>query len=177
MNQNIISRSAAKTQGLKRYFTGKPCSRGHLTERQVSSGWCLSCLKAKSKRWRTDYPDRLRASNRSGRLANLEERRAYGRQWSRDNKDKVSAIAAARRARKLQALPAWANRAAIKHLYTTRPEGFHVDHIVPLAGLMVCGLHVHWNLQHLPAVDNCEKFLSIPPGAEIDYSAPGWQLS
>ena len=38
-----ISREVAKTQGLKRYFTGHSCSRGHVAERFVADGWCVQC--------------------------------------------------------------------------------------------------------------------------------------
>jgi hypothetical protein len=40
----IISKQEAKEQGLKRYFTGKPCSKGHISERLVSTSQCTECL-------------------------------------------------------------------------------------------------------------------------------------
>jgi hypothetical protein len=39
----IISRRQALDRGLIRYFTGKPCKRGHLVERLTSSANCLEC--------------------------------------------------------------------------------------------------------------------------------------
>jgi 5-methylcytosine-specific restriction endonuclease McrA len=40
----IISRVDAKTRGFTRFFTGKPCCRGHVAERHVS-GYCIECNK------------------------------------------------------------------------------------------------------------------------------------
>jgi hypothetical protein len=59
--------------------------------------------------------------------------------------------------RKEQAIPAWADETAITFFYKKCPQGFHVDHIVPLNGKYVCGLHVLNNLQYLPAAENLAK--------------------
>lgn len=65
--------------------------------------------------------------------------------------------AALRRAQQLQATPLWANLSALKLIYKNRPEGYHVDHIVPLNHHQVCGLHCEDNLQYLPALENIQK--------------------
>ena len=57
----------------------------------------------------------------------------------------------------LHQTPPWANLDKIKDIYLNRPEGYHVDHIIPLNNPIVCGLHVEWNLQYLSAKDNCSK--------------------
>lgn len=71
---------------------------------------------------------------------------------------------ALRRAAKLQATPGWANKEAIKSIYKQREEiskstgiVHHVDHIIPLRGKYVSGLHVENNLQIIPAKENLSK--------------------
>lgn len=71
------------------------------------------------------------------------------------------ADSAARRAGIDRATPAWADRAAIKAvyqecIYTSSATGINheVDHIIPLNGALVSGLHVHWNLAVIPATEN-----------------------
>lgn len=62
-----------------------------------------------------------------------------------------------RRAAKLKRTVSWANLDVIKEIYLNCPEGYHVDHIVPLQGINVSGLHVENNLQYLPASENISK--------------------
>jgi hypothetical protein len=48
--------------------------------------------------------------------------------------------------------PKWADMDAIREIYVNRPNDCHVDHIIPLRGKKVSGLHVPENLQYLPAL-------------------------
>lgn len=61
------------------------------------------------------------------------------------------------RAKKLQRTPKWANLEKIREIYKNCPEGYHVDHIIPLQGEKVSGLHVPENLQYLTAEENLSK--------------------
>jgi hypothetical protein len=97
--------------------------------------------------------------------------RAKTKQWAEENHDRarVSAVAncAARYAAKRNRTPKWLtaeHRREMRGVYakcrrltqrTGKPH--HVDHIVPLIGKTVSGLHVPWNLQILPGSDNCKK--------------------
>lgn len=69
-----------------------------------------------------------------------------------------------RRRREWQATPAWADMKAIRSMYRqaelmTKATGelYVVDHIVPLAGKLVCGLHVHWNMRVIHWKENSKK--------------------
>jgi hypothetical protein len=71
--------------------------------------------------------------------------------------------AARRRAKKLERTPKWADLDKIKQIYDECPPGFHVDHIIPLQGKLVSGLHTPENLQYLSKEENLAKGNSFTP--------------
>lgn len=87
--------------------------------------------------------------------------------WELRNQDRVRAKGSRRRAAKANAQPAWLTdeqKEQIVAFYShardcelVSGQAYHVDHIVPLQGKGVCGLHVPWNLQVLPSDLNLSK--------------------
>ena len=97
------------------------------------------------------------------------------RSYKNSNKHMVNADRAKRRAAKLEATPDWLTDEQlneIKNIYWLAQdlkkitgEDYHVDHIIPLQGEEVRGLHVPWNLQILPADINLSKGNRIEDGS------------
>lgn len=111
-----------------------------MTEIAASSSVCKTC--------RTQYN-----TSEDKRIKNREQQRAF----YYNNPHYFNEKAARYRARKLKACPKWVSRKELQNIYDNRPEQHHVDHIIPLQGKYVCGLHVPWNLQYLSISDNCSK--------------------
>lgn len=87
--------------------------------------------------------------------------------WQNQHPDKARARNARREASKIQATPSWLTEyqmLQIEFMYTCAAyiewctgQKYHVDHIIPLNGKHVRGLHVPYNLQILPAIENIKK--------------------
>lgn len=92
------ARKAAKEAGLIRYFTGRPCPKGHIAERFVSKGSCVICTEESQQKRRAENPELIQAQQREWRTNNLEHCRALGRSQRLRNIDKVRASLAAWRA-------------------------------------------------------------------------------
>lgn len=87
-----------------------------------------------------------------------ERRAAYMRQYRKSHPEVHRRAMSHRRAKVSHATPPWADKNAIKSVYVQARElGLQVDHIIPLAGKHVCGLHVEGNLQLLPPKANRVK--------------------
>ena len=105
---------------------------------------CKECTKVKMKKVYAENTPYYR-----------EQKKNY-RQYYRESGQK-KAGSAKRRAAKLERTPAWADLKKIKEIYKNCPEVYHVDHIIPLQGATVSGLHVETNLQYLTAEENMRK--------------------
>lgn len=93
----IVTRAKAKTDGVKRYFTGRPCLAGHVAERLVSNGQCLICSDARTAAYRAtpQAKEKSRATSAAHRAANREKRRAYCVAWRAANPEKFLAAVVA----------------------------------------------------------------------------------
>jgi 5-methylcytosine-specific restriction endonuclease McrA len=98
---------------------------------------------------------------------NEKHLREYRLAYAKNNKGKCNANTAKRKAAKLQRTPSWLTKEQwkeIRQFYIEAKElswlsqgGLDVDHIVPLQGKDVSGLHVPWNLQIIPSPLNKAK--------------------
>ena len=128
---------------------------------------CKPCSKIKNKSWYEANADKKKAANKRWRDANTNKKKEINKRWQQANPDKINASTAKRRAAKLQSTPPWLTQedlVNIQQFYTAANQltslngcPYHVDHIVPLQGKTVCGLHVPWNLQVLQAHENMSK--------------------
>lgn len=102
--------------------------------------------------------DAVRASVQEWRRRNPQKVRDYSGQYKEKNLPRLVAINAARRARQALATPAWGAQESMLLLYQKAAEwGMTVDHIVPISSKLVCGLHVHANLQLIRMEHNSSK--------------------
>jgi len=177
------TREEAKRTGAKFYFTGKPCLRGHVAPRKTK-GACVDCIK---EDWVTDNERRKllpksEASKAAGKryyernkelvkakaaARPIEEQNKFKKAHRLNNPEYYKVMCNARRRRHREATPAWLTkqqREDIKQLYVqaqklTKLTGvrYEVDHIIPLTNDSVCGLHVPWNLQVIPKIENLKK--------------------
>lgn len=181
----VLSRKQAIAAGLAKYFTGKPCKQGHFSERRVSGRSCVACANSVALAWAKVNKQRIKEIqhvwNTNNRVKTAERVRKYRfnnpekvkisvEKWREANKGHhktyMNIAAVMRNTAKIQRTPSWLNagheleiQSIYKYCQALRGIGlsYEVDHIVPLRGKDVSGLHVPWNLQVIPAAENRSK--------------------
>ena len=176
------TRAEAKAQGSNKYFTGKSCKHGHVTERLTESGCCIACSLERGKQWRRNNKDRVQKRDamyyqkyKSRKIEYANEYRSkfpektalVCRNWRAKNKHKHAHSERKRQAAKMSATPKWLSKSDYvwmdKIYYQARltsdkySADINVDHIIPLQGKDVCGLHVPWNLRLVSRSYNSTK--------------------
>lgn len=125
----IVLRKQASENGLKRYFTGRPCVRGHLDERSANFGQCISCIRENSLvygkklrtedwdrykkyqkkhqkkqreaslKWRAKHPEKVREYKKKDYRKHKDKRKNTQSKWGIKNWDKVKSYRTNRKAR------------------------------------------------------------------------------
>jgi hypothetical protein len=190
------TRAEAKTLGAKYYFTGEPCKHGHIAPRKTKGACveCLKVEWEKGNQTRAEYFRQYNQSdagqkakkeyyerNKEAVIARAqarpdEDKRQYKKNHKVANPDMYKEMTNLRRRRFRLATPKWLTaeqRMEIRLKYRlaielSRRTGVRhaVDHMVPLHGESVCGLHVPWNLQVIPQDENLRKYnklVDVPP--------------
>ena len=143
------------------------CFNKHGRNRDGLSYDCRVCHNSRNRKHYQDNIEYHITRRRKFRQENPEVEAAYSSKYRRENRGKYNAINANYRAAKLKATPPWLtnkDHKDIRNIYAkairkSKRDGvkYHVDHIVPLQGNGVRGLHVPWNLQIITAEENLSK--------------------
>lgn len=147
----------------------KPCE-AFVRRKDAARGYeynCKECRKSAAVKYRATGGNLLAA--RKWKAKNAEYVRAAALARQKANPAKASEARRAYEASKIQATPAWTDRQKTAEFYELMQawnsiwpdDPVHVDHIIPLKGKQVCGMHVHTNLQILRAVDNMKKHNNV----------------
>jgi len=121
--------------------------------------------KERARAWALANPEKKYAIHRKNREKDLENHNARNREWNKNNKPRKAALQAKRKSVILQRTPPWdpdAHLIVAKYqvaamLSKASGTPYHVDHIIPLQGKNVSGLHVFSNLRVIPGAENVKK--------------------
>ena len=187
MDNLPTTRAEAKKTGSKYYFTGQPCKHGHIAPRKTKGTCveCLKVEWAQANVTRADYFAQYNNSE-AGKEAKreyyernkdavkaraqarpTEEKHSHKKKHKAENPDYYKSLTNARRRRFRDATPKWLtaeHKMEIRLKYRLAIElsrrlgvPHAVDHIIPLQGEDVCGLHVPWNMEVITQEQNLKK--------------------
>ena len=138
--------------------------------KQYNREWYLKHREeaiANAKQWQLDNREQANKNNLASYHRNKDANREKQKAWARANVGLITAKIKRRDLAKINRTPKWLSKDDIwlmQEMYLlstarTKLTGFrwHVDHIIPLQGKTVSGLHVPTNLQVIPAIENIRK--------------------
>jgi hypothetical protein len=144
---------------------------------------CKECISDRTREYRAKNREKVAESKKKWVERNPEQAREISRRHRRKNGGsaavrerspetyaRMEAKWAKRRADRVLATPSWFDAEKVRYVYLQagrmRRAGHdvHVDHIYPLRGELVCGLHVHNNLRIIPATENIAKGTKLLDG-------------
>ena len=124
-------------------------------------------LASYKKAWVESNLEKVKEDNKNRYLEKKDEIKAYVSAYKKLNPAKANANKAKRKAAKTQRTPKWLTDIDFERIETQyrlagiltklHNEPWHVDHVIPLQGKFVSGLHVPSNLQVLRGSENCSK--------------------
>ena len=138
----------------------KPCKRCGGTERQpitrknprtgesYKTTRCRACARNYQRKSESKYGHMLRWQRENREYLRAYQREYYGPKYKERNGTNV---------RRLRERQVYNDKKEIAEFYRNCPKDFHVDHIIPLNGKNVSGLHTIGNLQYLSATENLRK--------------------
>lgn len=140
---------------------------GNFNQKTYIRAWCEANpekVRAINAAYYKRHKDKLDAKAAAWNKANPEKVKTNGKTYRKANPEKRNADAAKAHASKIQRIPAWANPEKINEWYEAAAFAteifeipIEVDHIVPLHGKHVSGLHVDYNMQLLTQEANRKK--------------------
>lgn len=128
----------------------------------VKTAYCAKCGNEKQESHK--HPRTANGVQLRCRPCRLAQARKYQRTWKKQNPGLNTAYENKRRTSKMHRTPKWLGDEQLnaiaqfyidaEYLTNYTKTQFEVDHVVPLQGKLVSGLHVPWNLQILTATEN-----------------------
>lgn len=176
----IVTRQEAMDLGLKTYFTGKPCIRGHVSEWLVTGRYCIPCKRELDKKYRIENKEANAKIGKIRRDKNKESILLQHKKYRINNpmqskmRHKLRRLTISKSTEKINEAEielGYTKQEFLDHMISKFTDGmswdnhgeWHIDHIVPISVFLKQGIvdpkiiHNLTNLQPLWAMDNLTK--------------------